>query len=70
MGEVDDHPVEYAQQIDALLAGVCYPVAKSALQIASVLIEHRFNVQRSSVLQAGLQAVGFQNVEMQPVHTE
>jgi hypothetical protein len=70
MEAVNNDPVEYAQKIVDLLADVCYPVANSALKIADVLLEHQLNVQKSSFLEAGLRAVGYQSVETPPEQIE
>lgn len=53
--EID--PIIYAKALAKTLDGVCYPVAKHALEIAAVLVEHRLNVERSSILGAARQAV-------------
>ena len=60
-------PIPHAKAIGKMLEGVCYPVAKSALGIAGILLEHRLNVEKSAVLAAGLPAVGCESEKTRPV---
>ena len=64
--EAVDSPIEYAQKIIDLVADACYPVAESALKIASVLLECRLNVEMSAVFSTAPSAVESESEEMPP----